>query len=665
MDGTCDSEGKGGGSGMGGAGATTLERSCAAYSGQWTRGLLLPPSSHARRIELPTSLLQKALRRSTALCSSLPLLEACRALMGIEPSPIGAQSSSRASPATAPPLVAGADTGSEGAAEPAATGGADTGGADTDARRYEAAVLRPPRGGPFALFWTIATCALNDVAPCGASPDGLALGVAELIALALAAHAEPSWVPPVAIVKRAVTTALRLQESPRAEQWQGQCAKADALPPSAFRTLEGTQASPSTTDVGALERGGGRRDAGAPIRDALRCALATLGVRQHSKVTWRSQQQRGLHDVLCCYLVGRFRWAERMTTRPSADEALALAAWPELPALESLSACRRRPSERARLVALDEEARLAAHDQGVCRELLLLLQASLSAPPQDERKHSLLCLSRHVAKLSSNCNPRERDVKLLARVAEFRAAQAAEAADEEAAVPGTVDASHADATSLGATLDAEAAAALPTHLRSHREIVSATGTLSSLETELADALERWQRHRAEMLHEMAREDRGAENPSTSLAPPPTTTTKAGAFVRALPRQPHPPCISNRAALCADLRALSVCAVAATREQRPPAHTVRAATSVSAPVWRGGRPHRQRRDGARRLHRQLAGHALAVAEAGPRGDGRGGGSVWKPLEQWGRRERCRSRPHAWLCAIGGGGLRPRSGADGSG
>lgn len=144
-------------------------------------------------------------------------------------------------------------------------------------------------------------------------------------------------------------------------------------------------------------------------------------------------------------------------------------------------------------------------------------------------------------RLSSNCNPRQRDVQLLARVAEFRAAQAARAADEqegeqgrssgssmvvppsnerhspESERPSAASGEHATAaiapasSEPSATVPASTASGLaiselkpielrlPAGLASHRQTVSATGKLSPLEKEIADALEVLQRHRAKLL----------------------------------------------------------------------------------------------------------------------------------------------------------------------
>ena len=328
-----------------------------------TEGSLLPPpTERSLKVDLPASLLQKAVRRSTALCSPLPLLEACRALIG-------------------------ASTAAAGGAGTAAAGGAAA-AAGSEPPKSDTPASDPPRDGAYRLFWTIATCALNDVAPCPASADGKALGVAELIALSLVARVEPRWSPPAALVRRAVCTALRLQSSARAEQWQGQMTKVDGLEAGALLQLEGRQNAPSTTrgtrsTLRPEGAPGGQGGQGAPIRDAIRCALAVLRARQHERASWRTQQQRGLYDVLGCYLVNRFDWARRMASAPAPDEDAILAAWPALPPLASL-ACGASDQARARLSALDRECRLAAHDQGVCRELLLLLQASLRSPPRDE-----------------------------------------------------------------------------------------------------------------------------------------------------------------------------------------------------------------------------------------------------------------------------------------
>ena len=388
--------------------------------------LLLPPSERVRAVEQPASLLQKAIRRSSALCSPLPLLEACRALMDLTDADAYPAATTNGAAAHAAAHAAAVDAATAGATYAATSAAANAAAANPAAANAAACTndgeKKPPRGGPFKLFWTIATCAFNDAAPCAPSSDGRALGCAELIALALAARVEPSWVPPEALVKQAVCTALRLQASARAEQVQGHITKVDTLKDGALQRLEGSSADQQRVADDELPTE--RR--GAAIRDAVRCALAVLGVKQHDKVSWRSQQQRGLYDVLSCYLVDKFAWAGRMESLAAPSESAVLTSWPALPTLAELvqqphasapaptlpfpgatgatalvalsPAAGTLPSEIERLRRLDDECRLAAHDQSVCKELLLLLQASLAAPPRDERKHSLLCLSRHVAK---------------------------------------------------------------------------------------------------------------------------------------------------------------------------------------------------------------------------------------------------------------------------
>ena len=76
----------------------------------------------------------------------------------------------------------------------------------------------------------------------------------------------------------------------------------------------------------------------------------------------------------------------------------------------------------ARLLKLDDEARLAAFDLKVCASSLLLVQAALSSPPRHARKHGLPMLSKQWRKLSAEVNPRE-EQRLLMRVALERMTQ--------------------------------------------------------------------------------------------------------------------------------------------------------------------------------------------------------------------------------------------------
>ena len=67
---------------------------------------------------------------------------------------------------------------------------------------------------------------------------------------------------------------------------------------------------------------------------------------------------------------------------------------------EAGSALALAPPVSARLAALDDECRLAAYDPHVSPASLLLLQASLAAPPRDWKKHSLPCLARQALTLT-------------------------------------------------------------------------------------------------------------------------------------------------------------------------------------------------------------------------------------------------------------------------
>lgn len=261
----------------------TAASSAGACSSAAHRRFLLPtPSERCRFLDYPASLLQKAIRRSSALASPIPLLQGCRALLGL-----GSHfdfADSHASPPALPTTddtVTGATDATDTAADTGTAAAADAAMANTAAISH----LRPPRGGPYRLFWTVATCALNDVAPCAPSDDGSTLGVAELIALAFLCRVDPGWAPPAAIARQAVGTALRLQASARAEQWQGQVSKVDGLlkSPTALSKLEGRLDRPSSNRAGAPP---GTRQAlaehAAAIRDSIRYALALPGVTQLS-----------------------------------------------------------------------------------------------------------------------------------------------------------------------------------------------------------------------------------------------------------------------------------------------------------------------------------------------------------------------------------------------
>jgi hypothetical protein len=61
---------------------------------------------------------------------------------------------------------------------------------------------------------------LVDASPFDAPPDGSALGLEQLLLLSLVARADPEWVLPPRLARRAVAAALRTQARP-SNQWLG------------------------------------------------------------------------------------------------------------------------------------------------------------------------------------------------------------------------------------------------------------------------------------------------------------------------------------------------------------------------------------------------------------------------------------------------------------
>eukprot|EP00965_Chrysotila_dentata_P046285 1538689-Pleurochrysis_carterae.AAC.1 len=118
--------------------------------------------------------------------------------------------------------------------------------------------------------------------------DDCALGLVEIVSLALVAKADAAWTLPIALRRQAVRSALRLQKRRRTEAWLGWLAR--PLKPEDERELESGAGRERGAGGGAGGGGGagasdvragvvGSVSACAPmrVRDALRCGLAAFG----------------------------------------------------------------------------------------------------------------------------------------------------------------------------------------------------------------------------------------------------------------------------------------------------------------------------------------------------------------------------------------------------
>ena len=219
---------------------------------------------------------------------------------------------------------------------------------------------------------------LADACPFAASDDGEALGVVELVGLAVTAHADPGWALPLPLQRAVVVSALRVQRRRETEPWMGFLHT--QLRQEEIWCLE--IASPA-----AEERAVG-------VRNALRCGLAALGgSRQRGK--WGKVAGERQTLVLEAYLHTEFiSWIRHLHAPPPVtNEAELLDNWcaphaaePPCTLAAALPTASSTPDGQ-RMVALDEECVRAACDVGVCPSLLLLLQAFLGEPPSHQRKH--------------------------------------------------------------------------------------------------------------------------------------------------------------------------------------------------------------------------------------------------------------------------------------
>jgi len=139
---------------------------------------LIPlPSGKVANIQLPASLLQKAIRRGTGLCSSAPLLEACGALL----LPKESSNSGKAK--------------------------------------------QPPEGTTLAMLKAVWGCMLVDASPFD-DTDGC-MGLPSFMLLSLVAKADPQWTMPMSLCHAAVAGALRTAKSAPSQPWLGFVERSD------------------------------------------------------------------------------------------------------------------------------------------------------------------------------------------------------------------------------------------------------------------------------------------------------------------------------------------------------------------------------------------------------------------------------------------------------
>jgi len=139
--------------------------------------LIPPPSSKVANIQLPASLLQKAIRRGNGLCSVAPFLEACEALL------LPKESSDNC------------------------------------------IAQQLPEGSTLAMLKTVWGCMLVDASPFE-DADGC-LGLPSLMLLSLVAKADPQWRMPVSLCRAAVAGGLRTAKSAPSQPWLGFVERSD------------------------------------------------------------------------------------------------------------------------------------------------------------------------------------------------------------------------------------------------------------------------------------------------------------------------------------------------------------------------------------------------------------------------------------------------------
>ena len=133
---------------------------------------------------------------------------------------------------------------------------------------------------------------------------------------------------------------------------------------------------------------------GPRVRNALR-ALHASAAFAFCFGTWGHFDGDRVSGAVWAHLKPEYQsWqrAELLASEAVAHEATLLDGW---------CAGEAPPPPDRRLAKLDEQARLASYDVGVCPSALLLLQALLPAPPDNWKRASLPSLARHFRKLSA------------------------------------------------------------------------------------------------------------------------------------------------------------------------------------------------------------------------------------------------------------------------
>ena len=325
------------------------------------------PSAKVARIRLPASLLQKAIRRGSGLCSQIPLLEACDAL-----------------------LLPKADSAS-----------------------HKSTSLMP--GSTLAMLKVVWGCMLVDASPFNDSND--CLGLPSLMLLSLVAKADPEWTMPMSLCRAAVAGALRTASSAPSQPWLGFVARSDD-----WWKLEDDTLPPGSTaaKVLALNSEYSVNQKATNVRNILRVAQSVVGGRL-AWGKWNSFIGDPSAAAVLSYL-NKSEWNGSKLPEappPPSHEAPSLALWGN----GSFSSLSRGP----RLDQLDNECRLSAIEPTVMPVSLVLLQSLLAQPPSRWKKHGLPSLSRQIRKLISEANPRIRERVQLARLATWGKEKAAAA----------------------------------------------------------------------------------------------------------------------------------------------------------------------------------------------------------------------------------------------
>ena len=321
-----------------------------------------------------------------------------------------------------------------------------------------ASLLLPEKARPgstLAMLKAVWGGMIVDASPFEDSSD--CLGLPALLLLSLVAKADPEWTMPPPLRRAAVIAALRTATSAPSQQWIGHVRQSDN-----WWHLESVDSEPSD----------GNDERATSLRNILRTAQAVVGGR----LAW-GKWSRFIGDQSAAAVIAYLNdedWKGSYLPNPPSPHPT------EMALIKGWEEGKQPPiPKEPRLQHLDQECCLSSIEPMVMPSTLVLLQAALSYPPTQWKKHGLPSLSKQIRKLISEANPRYRQRVQLARLATWGTKETESLSEPE------------QLERLSESYD------------SYREVVTHTGNLSEKEIEVVDvfeAIQNWQLDRLQIRH---------------------------------------------------------------------------------------------------------------------------------------------------------------------